>query len=233
MAILRRVGKWGAARVMSTREIVDLVLDIAKVVIWPIVVLVITFSFRRTIRDRISQSEEFALTAPGGVGITAKGRIEAVDALIKASRPTGRIDRQEAFEQVSEIVKTVDDLGRPPRVLWVDDRPSNNTYERQAMDRLGIVFDLSTSTEDALEKIKTRGPYDIIISDMGRPPDPRAGYTLLDRLRRDGNKTPFVISAGSRSKEHFAEAVRHGAVGCTNRPSELIQICRRALQNEI
>jgi CheY-like chemotaxis protein len=215
---------------MSTRELIDLILDIAKTVIWPIVVLVIAFSFRRTIRDRISQSEEFVLTGPGGVGITARGRVEAADALIKASQPTGGLDRREAFEQVGEIIRTVGDFGRPPRILWVDDRPSNNTYERQAMEKLGMVFELSTSTDDALAKIKAREPYDAIISDMGRPPDDRAGYTLLDRLRLNGDQTPFVIYASSRSQEHFDESVRHGAAGCTNRPGELIDLVRRALR---
>ena len=37
-------------------------------------------------------------------------------------------------------------------VLWVDDRPDNNRFERQALEALGIRFALATSTEDALEK---------------------------------------------------------------------------------
>jgi CheY-like chemotaxis protein len=215
---------------MSIRELVSLGLDIVKTLIWPVVVLVIAFSFRRTIRDRISQSEEFVLTGPGGMGITARGRVEAADALVRASQPSGGIDRQEAFERVGEVVRAVGDFGRSPRILWVDDRPSNNTYERQAMEKIGMAFELSTSTDDALAKIKLHGPYDVIISDMGRPPDDRAGYTLLDRLRSEGDRTPFVIYASSRSQEHFDESVRRGAVGCTNRPSELIDLVRRALR---
>jgi DNA-binding NtrC family response regulator len=37
---------------------------------------------------------------------------------------------------------------------------------------------------------------DAIISDMGRPSDPQAGYTLLDKVRSSGNQIPFVIYAG-------------------------------------
>jgi DNA-binding NarL/FixJ family response regulator len=64
---------------------------------------------------------------------------------------------------------------------------------------------------------------------MGRPPDARAGYTLLDKLRSAGNKTPFVIYASSRAPEHVREALKHGAIGCTNSPQELVGIVTGAL----
>lgn len=56
----------------------------------------------------------------------------------------------------------------------MDDNPANNNYERQALEALGIRFTISTSTEDALEKIKVQN-FDAVISDMGRPPDTQAG----------------------------------------------------------
>lgn len=114
------------------------------------------------------------------------------------------------------------------RALWVDDRPDNNRFERQALEALGIDIDLSTSTDDALERIGRRS-YDVIISDMGRPPDARAGYTLLDQLRSTGNQTPFVIYASSRAPEHVRESRAHGAIGCTNSPQELIAMVTTAL----
>jgi CheY-like chemotaxis protein len=103
-----------------------------------------------------------------------------------------------------------------------------NKYERQSLEALGIDFTLSTSTEDTLAQISHR-KFDLVISDMGRPPDQRAGYTLLDEMRRRGDKTPYVIYAGSRFAQHVAEARRHGAIGCTNSPSELIEIVTEAL----
>jgi CheY-like chemotaxis protein len=113
-------------------------------------------------------------------------------------------------------------------VLWVDDRPENNIYERQSLEALGVTFVLSTSTDDALAKL-AKQKFDVIISDMGRPPDPRAGYTLLDALRATGDRTPFVIYASSRDPEHRAEASRRGALGCTNRADELFGYVLSAL----
>ena len=92
----------------------------------------------------------------------------------------------------------------------------------------GIQVEISTSTDDALEKVDRRS-YDLIISDMGRPPDARAGYTLLDKLRQAGNQIPLVIYANSRTPEHVREARAHGAIGCTNRPQELIEMVTTAL----
>ncbi len=106
-------------------------------------------------------------------------------------------------------------------ILWADDRPGNNVFARQALEALGFRFVLSTSTEDALAELKTRS-FDAIISDMGRPPDPQAGYTLLDEARGAGYRGPFFIYAGSRSLEHQIETRKRGAQGTTNRPDELI-----------
>ena len=67
----------------------------------------------------------------------------------------------------------------------------------------------------------SQSSFDAIISDMGRPPDKRAGYTLLEKLRATGDNTPFFIYAGPRAKEPVAEAKKRGAQGNTNRPDEL------------
>lgn len=52
-------------------------------------------------------------------------------------------------------------------ILWVDDRPENNTYERQAFEAMGIQFTLALSTDEAFERL-SQVKYAAIISDMGR-----------------------------------------------------------------
>ena len=59
-------------------------------------------------------------------------------------------------------------------MLWVDDRPGNNVIERQSMDPYNIQFELATTTDEALNKLRGQR-FDAIISDMGRPGDPEAG----------------------------------------------------------
>jgi CheY-like chemotaxis protein len=139
--------------------------------------------------------------------------------------PRDEVSRESALKRASEIIKseeTQEDIKRDrKRILWVDDRPDNNMYERNAMQAYNIDFDLALSTGQALAKIRNN-KFDAIISDMGRPPDPRAGYTLLEALRASGDLTPFFIYAGSNAPQHRREALSHGAQGSTNNPAVLI-----------
>ena len=126
-------------------------------------------------------------------------------------------------------------LARPERsdpwrnqILWVDDLPDNNMYERQAFEAMGLHFTVALSTDDAFEKL-AQSRYAAIISDMGRPEGPREGYALLDRLRQEGDQTPLFFYTSSNAPEHRQEALEHDAQGSTNDPQELIEIVTRAV----
>ena len=221
----------GAAKILEAAA------KLIGVVIWPAALVYMLIRFRSDIGDFVSNLGE--LTVKGaGVEATAKRRQnEAGAALVAAtvSRPEENATAVSTANAAKEAVQVVGDVNartlrriEESRVLWVDDRPSNNEYERQALEALGVNIVISTSTDDALAKT-SRQHFDAIISDMGRPPDPQAGYTLLEKLRSSGDKTPFVIYASSRSPEHQAEAKHRGAIGCTNRATELFAMVVSAL----
>jgi CheY-like chemotaxis protein len=113
-------------------------------------------------------------------------------------------------------------------VLWVDDRPENNTYERQAFETMGIRFTLALSTDEAFERLE-QNMYAAIVSDMGRREGPREGYVLLDRLRKEGDRTPLFFYASSNAPEHKRETREHGGQGCTNNAQELFEMVTRAV----
>lgn len=113
-------------------------------------------------------------------------------------------------------------------ILWVDDRPENNIYERQAFGYLGFRFTLASSTGEALEAL-SQTKYAAIISDMERREGPREGYVLLDRLRKEGNHTPLFFYASSNAPELKRETLSHGGQGCTNNPQELFEMVTRAV----
>lgn len=114
------------------------------------------------------------------------------------------------------------------KILWVDDYPDNNKYERKMMEKLGASFALCVDTADALRAI-AQWPFDLVLSDMGRPSGNTAGYELLSAIRSQGRTVPFVIYAGSNSPAHRAEAARRGAQGSTNDPRELLELVMQAL----
>jgi len=114
------------------------------------------------------------------------------------------------------------------KVLWVDDRPENNVFERQAFEAMGLEFTLALSTAEALHAHANR-KFAAIISDMGRKEGPREGYVLLEAIRAVDKATPFFIYAGSRAPEHQREAALRGAQGTTNIAEELVEMVTRAL----
>jgi CheY-like chemotaxis protein len=114
------------------------------------------------------------------------------------------------------------------KILWVDDRPNNNVYERKSMESMGLEFTLALSTSEALEILGSRR-FAAIISDMGRKEGPKEGYLLLEALRAKDKSTPFFIYAGSNTREHQREAALRGAQGSTNIAGDLIEMVTRAL----
>jgi len=144
-----------------------------------------------------------------------------------------------ALDAAGHVLRAADaasHIGREPgdvwrrRILWVDDRPDNNIYERQVFESLGFTFELALSTDEALERLKD-SRYGAIISDMGRPEGPREGYRLLEAVRASDRVTPFFIYASSNRPEHKREAAERGAQGSTNGASELVELVTQALSS--
>ena len=226
---------------MSVDDIVklfDAITKLLNVLIWPAIILFILIRFGRELRDFFSSLGELSLKGAGFEASLKRKQAEVVAALsaAAASKPDGDKTRESVAKEAMIAADVVADFVTPrtirrasrSTVLWVDDNPNNNSYERQALEALGVSFVLAISTDEALKKI-SRQRFDAIISDMGRPPDPRAGYTLLDKLRSSGDQTPFIIYASSREPEHVAESRRHGAIGCTNNANELFEMVLSAL----
>jgi CheY-like chemotaxis protein len=222
-------------------KLLDAAISLLSTLIWPAVVVFAVLFFGAPLKKIVSDAGELSLKA-GASGVEAtvrRNQIEAAALLGAASAKPRDGATPLTPDGAKEIARTVGQAGRPiaakrlaeSTVLWVDDRPDNNANERRALEALGLRFVLVKSTDGALEVLEHTG-VDAIISDMGRPPDPQAGYTLLERLRKSGSQTPFVIYASSNLPEHRQEAQCRGAVGSTNDPRELFQLLLGALQAE-
>ena len=199
---------------------------------WPLVIVFALLFFGRPLRAFLQNLGEFRFKV-GATGVEAsltKQQVVAAANLGAADAQRGDPARSPA-ERSQGIATVVTEAVVPSTsrnlanasVLWVDDCPDNNLYERMALEALGISFVISISTDDAVARLRS-GRYDLIISDMGRPPDSQAGYTLLSRVRDELKlKTPFLIYAGSSDPAHDAEARRRGASGSTGNPRDLFQ----------
>ncbi len=112
-------------------------------------------------------------------------------------------------------------------ILWVDDRPENNVYERTALERYGLEFTLALSTEQALSNLHTH-KFSLVISDMGRKDGPREGFTLLNELRKIDRAIPFIAYTSSQNPEQVKQILDQGGQGHTTNPTELVNL---VLQN--
>jgi CheY-like chemotaxis protein len=107
------------------------------------------------------------------------------------------------------------------QLLWVDDHHPKNSFERGALEALGFQITLATSTEEAVSAAREKR-FDVVISDMNRPAEPRAGLTLLARLRSEGIETPYIIYSAPAGSEQQAEVWKLGALGLTSKPDDLL-----------
>ena len=221
----------------NAATLLDGTVKLIDVLIWPTILIFVLIRFGPELKGFFKELSELSLVV-GGNGVTFKRQVAEAAAAMAAAAvarvdPAGNGSAAQAAQAVVTAVagavspRTVRRLANM-RVLWVDDKPDNNRYEREALEALGIRFVTARSTQEAMERLQ-RQHFDVIISDMGREPDERAGYTLLDQARGEGYSVPFIIYSSSRDASHVALARQRGAFGATNDPGELFELVLAAL----
>jgi CheY-like chemotaxis protein len=93
------------------------------------------------------------------------------------------------------------------------------------MESYGVRFVCALDTPQAQQLLLEQGPFATIISDMGRVGDPEAGFTLLERVRKAGIRTPyFIYTTNSLAAKLRPIALKRGAQGITGDPDVLIEM---------
>ena len=117
------------------------------------------------------------------------------------------------------------------KVLWVDDLPANNAWERRALETYGVRFELARDTDEAMRLMETRGPFAAVVSDLGRPGDRAAGLTLLGNLRGAGRALPPYFIYTSQAGTTIAPAAQAmGATGVTANPDAIVRMVIEAVR---
>jgi CheY-like chemotaxis protein len=133
---------------------------------------------------------------------------------------------------------TVPQEGKPRlSVLWVDDRPQNNTMLMDTFIDHGIKVRTALSTKRAADLV-SRNSYDILISDMGRSDATDAGVQLLQLLRSlPADKQPLeriIYASRSAIREFGDRAKQAGATLVTSNPGELLErVLQKAQQRAL
>jgi CheY-like chemotaxis protein len=227
----------------DTVKIIDAISRFFAGVGWPLVVIVAVVCLAPALRDLIMRIEtlkgniagnELALTLQTNSAnqiVAAKSNQLVVEAKKTPSNPIPNVnnlfrttlDQALATTTRIQVERTI---GR--QVLWVDDNPTNNISEKQALVALGMTIKDATSTDAAMGLLRGQH-FDLIISDMRRGDNPTAGYDLLQKAREAGIAAPLIFYTASANDEVIAQAKQRGAFGETNSPVQLVALAASAL----
>jgi CheY-like chemotaxis protein len=108
------------------------------------------------------------------------------------------------------------------RILWIDDHPENNTWERRMLEAFGASFVTVETTASAIAMLN-RERFDVIISDIGRDAE-ESGLEAFPTIRASAINTPIVFYLGT-----LFPSIPPGSLGITNDPEQLIHLLLDAL----
>lgn len=184
--------------------------DLVKTVVWPVSLSVVAIVAMLIYHDTNTLS---------GIELGPKGLKIAFNLLEAAERggasgiPASRAPDLEEIKKIADRTSKISLSGA--KVLWVDDNPQNQKYERGALEVLGIEFVVVGSTAEALQMIYD-GNIKVVITDFKREGDPEAGYTLLQEIKKINGDLPVIIYSSSVTPKLEKEAKGRGAYGETN-----------------
>jgi DNA-binding NtrC family response regulator len=110
-------------------------------------------------------------------------------------------------------------------ILWVDDHPSNNALEVEALRRNRVAVHLAESTDDAL-KLLAFNRYRLVVSDLGRGEDRLAGLRMIGAMKQRRMTVPVLIYTVRPKGANGLDTLRRlatesGAAGVAVTPQEV------------
>ncbi len=110
------------------------------------------------------------------------------------------------------------------KVLWIDNRPSNNISESRILEEIGLKVTFVPSSEEALNFIQANN-FDLIISDITRNDVELEGISFLKTLVEYHHNNIPTIFYTSFDKSDKKNGVPPYAFAITSKPIELIHYC--------
>jgi CheY-like chemotaxis protein len=228
----------GPRMIDSFVKVVEAIAHLIAAIAWPVVIVLALRWFGPTLRSLFDDKSDVSLTG-WGWAITAKRESREAIALAEVSKADDKAEPRQLANLKDGLGKSFaatkwiqqlnisETIGKS--ILWVDDQPGNNTFEREAFEALGMKVHFVPATAQALQLIKGN-EYDVVISDMSRPEGQRAGYDLLAKIKMLRPTMPFILYSSSNTPEQEAEIKSAGAFGSTARASDLIRLVTDAIK---
>jgi CheY-like chemotaxis protein len=140
----------------------------------------------------------------------AQEELPAVAGALQAAR-----SRSSGLRRAEQVEKVL----RGARLLWVDDHPENNAWERELFRSLGVVIVSVESTRSALACMQTE-TFDLVLSDIRRDDESTDGVEGAMQVHAARPTVPILFYVQNLSSTRVPEP----ALGITDEPNELLHL---------
>jgi CheY-like chemotaxis protein len=105
-------------------------------------------------------------------------------------------------------------------VLVVDDDPVHRSLARRALEQNGFVVEEATNGTEALERVGTNAPYQLIVTDLSMPG--LGGREVVNCLRAMPRtaRLPIVVATSEADEQLEIELIEAGADDYIRKPIE-------------
>jgi len=202
--------------------------DLAKLIsalaalAWPLVFAVLLVKLFEPIRALVesARGRKFTIKVAGNELTMEEASEQQRVLLTDVQNKLAQLERGFAPEEVRPVL--LEQKPSSKRILWVDDRPKNNSFLVASLEDRGVHVDTALSTTEGLEALKN-SRYDAVISDMGRPEGKKAGIDLAKKMKTVAPGVPIFIYCGKWGATNLREeALTAGVTQITSSGSTLM-----------
>jgi CheY-like chemotaxis protein len=153
-----------------------------------------------------------------------KNAITENDSSIASINRPSTSERDLAVENVRKASAKI--VGK--NILWIDDHPRNNRHLVRALQLAGMVVTQVTNDSEAKQELSSFYPYDLIISDISRGHNEKAGIQFLQFIKDTRPSLPVIFFI-TRIDRRLG--IPDGVVDVINRSDTLLNTVVRVLSN--
>jgi CheY-like chemotaxis protein len=220
----------------SLAETIVAIMGAIGALVLPVLAIVVVIKVWPVLRD-LFETRKFTLKI-GGFELSAQEATDQIrkqieelqgqiDLLKSSASANGALPESATAKAVEHAPgETREIAGRAKKILWVDDKPSNNAFLIADFQDRGIVVDQALSTNEAMQRLASRsGDYRVIISDLGRTEANKyivdAGKRLAKEVRALGLSTPLAIFSSAPGADDRHVLIQAGASEVANNSTRL------------
>jgi CheY-like chemotaxis protein len=195
-------------------------INIIPSILWFALVAVLVYSYRRPIRNIINEASKRITHFKFG---PLEVNLSDLQHLIEIKSP-GRVT-DFANQVLARARRNAESL-KGAKILWADDNPSNNFQEAELLQKMGVSTSWATSNQEVLTFLESDRP-DLVISDIARGQDSKAGLELPALLQSNFPSLPVIFYVGEFDATLGTPPY---AFAITNHPDELLNYVMDVLE---